>query len=304
MAPARAIVLLGLLCAGCGRLSDDGGGVADGSIDSGTNAADASADSDESPPYFGSVVVSDDPVANPLGEWFAGFVAWNKPVPPLGVASCPGSQLGACCYLANIDTESFMASGVLGLTGMADGVNAGSVSVGSAGRVPQTRMFDAGGYFFSMPYTFLWGPGEKIEISGTGDVVHAFMGSIVGPGGAAGLSPSIDSSDLVIQLNKDWSMNWTPGDAGADNTDRLTLQLTNCSGANDTSEILCDVPYSAGQLTVPTALLGNMPPTTEDGGCLYSGGVVWHYTLGRANADNAVVLLYAGVETHGHPKLQ
>lgn len=156
--------------------------------------------------------------------------------------SCAGTQMGNCCYTPNNSNCPYpdpVSAGVLT-------ANNGSTQLGQLNFTAGTGYSDLD--TFSEP-AVTWQAGDTLEISAPGQsgMIAAFSGQTIAPAPLANVAPAINNASLNIPKASDFTVTWTPGTGNA----QVALLLEDIA----LNGIACNVPVTAGTVTVPSALL-------------------------------------------------
>ncbi len=156
---------------------------------------------------------------------------------------------GACCFVPPAEGGAPFTAASAGAISMANATTAFSYP---------TLTPDDGGSYFGFSWTSPdWMEGDRLEASSVGGQVEPFALSVLAPAPIQGISPAWSrSTSLSIPRGVDFTVRWTPGKvSGA--TMALLMGAQEPTGANPAvrGAILCEVPDSAGSLTVAASLL-------------------------------------------------
>ena len=143
-------------------------------------------------------------------------------------------------------------------------VSAGTITlVGgqkSAFLVPEVTSFADGGssvgYSLSQG-SMLFGPGDTLTISASGETVPPFSAEITVPNAIALTQPDLRDPFLVIVRSMDLAVVWTGGGPTGD----VTFGLNQDLGPTTTS-VSCRSPASAGRGVIPASALGYLTAST------------------------------------------
>jgi hypothetical protein len=188
----------------------------------------------------------------------AQFVAGPAPTAP----ACQGQSAGACC-LTDTDQPPRPPSPAVG---------AGTLLATDGALVLGQLDETCGQLYDPISSWYAWASGDTLTVSADGgDAVANAVGAFT----VSAQAPSQPHFDVdfatPIATEHDWTLTWTP-DASPE-----TLQLA-LNGFATGSLITCAVPDSAGTLTIPQALLGQ----------LHAGGSGALQTIRSASALTAV----------------
>jgi hypothetical protein len=116
-----------------------------------------------------------------------------------------------------------------------------------------------------------WVPGQDALVAyAPGDAIPGFFVQTLAPPHIDNLAPAW-VSPIVIPRSTDFSLSWTPADAGmpfaAPPAMWLAMQVTDSTGQTPHGFLFCSVPDSQGMLSVPTALLQNFSAGDLCDGC-------------------------------------
>lgn len=223
-----------------GSTSSSGAGDSGGSTSSGGDSGGSSSGA-----YVGGIGAAITKIGgSPTYELSGGFFA----KPDAGTSgACAGTASGSCCYLPP-GTSSGGGTGLL--------VSAGTITVKNAGTTISTMTPGTGGAYddtSSKDPTVIWKLGDTLAVTGSGDVVHPFTGTIVTVVDIAGVTPAIGpGAPVSISTSADFVVTWTPGPGASD---MMTLTLAAVKATQADGSLSCLVKDSAGTLTVTKDLL-------------------------------------------------
>jgi hypothetical protein len=162
-------------------------------------------------------------------------------------------QAGSCCYYP--PDAGFVSS--------AAQRSAGTVQFGDVNSTAllATLSYSTSGYP-DAPWTPgpSWGPGvDTLVAYAPGDAIPGFLVETLAPAYIDGLTPAW-TSPLLIPRRSDFTLSWTPADAGVlpDAPPQLmwlAMMVTDSSGQSPHGYLFCEAPDGQGTLTAPSALL-------------------------------------------------
>lgn len=235
----RPLLVLVVLAAACGTNSGSapGSGLDAGTSDAGTSACTTSPAAGQ-PAFLGTVDLG--PFSSTSFSANAIFRGnFGAAVP---VTGCPGTQVGSCCFVPR-GGSSCPFPGT---------VSAGNITL-SKGGTQIAQLTFANGYDDDTSTTpaLTWQPGDTLAVSAAGSAgaVAAFSGSVVAPAPLTGVTPAV-TGNVTIPKASDFVIHWTPGSGTA--TVQLFLEDVGLNG------IACNVPVTAGSLTVSSSLIANL----------------------------------------------
>ncbi len=159
------------------------------------------------------------------------------------------------------------------------GVGAGTLTVSDGNTMIASMTTSGSGVQYSGVAMPPWQPGDILDVAASGEVVHAFAGSVQVPSTFRAMPGT--GGGIIVDRSKDFVQTWTP-DTHGDETVRLFLVVS-----PGTPIVKCQASDQAGQITVPAQLLGSTP----------AGASVITNVIRSANAtvtaDNATVYLTA-----------
>ncbi len=228
-----------------------GGGTNDGGDDSGAP-----------PPYSGFVLVFINDTPGQAASYEsdgASFSAYTGP-------SC-GTTPGTCCYVPPSSGST------------AAPVGGGTVTVTDGSTTIVTLSETDAGYSWGplMP----WQPGDTLAFAGTGDVVHAFTGSLTAP---PTLVLSAPSDGLALPRTSDLSVQWSAGTAST----VVLVQIVAYTSSNMPDGSVFCAFSDTGSGVVPTTDLVNLKANDT------ASVAVGRVTRSTATCDNADVTLEVG----------
>jgi hypothetical protein len=173
-----------------------------------------------------------------------------------------------------------VSAGTLGITGLKVAVN-----------IPPAT--DGWYYYPNVPPPDVFDPNAAITASASGGVVPAFS---VQARGVTTLQAQIPGGKITLAPGQDHRLTWTP--ATGDARVRLTINSPNAGHGQPYRAIIeCDVPDSAGELTVPRAMVDALPELTAFAICVRIDcppSVLLRYTRGTASVPGGHVDLTVG----------
>ncbi len=200
--------------------------------------ADNAADPGPSTPYVGYVnaVASED-----LGAGFfrTGTVSLAPASSVADLCASPVTVSGNCCSSPHDLTPPSQYTGVA----------AGTLTVSDGSTVIASMTTSGSGVQYSGVAMPPWQPGDILQMAASGDVVHAFAGSVQVP--STFVATPGTGGGVVIDRSKDFITTWTPDTHGGD---MVTLGMVVSPGA---TIINCRASDEAGQITIPAQLLAN-----------------------------------------------
>jgi hypothetical protein len=237
----------------CSQSPDSGNDAGDASVaeaSSDVAAADASdagsADVVAVMPYAGEVALLES-TTDAGAAVFGAQAAFFTTLDAGALATCT-TQVGNCCYYTAVD------GGALGTP-----VGAGSITIKYASKTIGT-MTPSGTTYAPLTSattpSFVWVPGDVVDVSGAGDTVHSFFGAVTTATPFAGITPTFAATTLVSRA-QDFTISWTASSGAI----RVGL-LQSSSG----DLIVCTTPNDTGSVTVDKSLLAsfaNGPGTIE-----------------------------------------
>jgi len=239
VAALASLAVLGFV--GC---SSSPGGGSSGSSGTGGGTGTGSGGSE---PYYGTINFSAATEGtNTFYSVIAGFYAsTGSPA-----SSCPGTQSGSCCYIPHGTQVTPPAQ-----------VSAGAITLTDKGAQIGQLAFSGGSYaqLSSITTTSLaWSAGDTLGVSAAGAIVDAFTGSAVVPEAIAGINPMpSESTPLTVTDASGLTVTWTPGSGSSS----FFLALEDIS----INVITCEVPITAGTVSVPSSLLSHLSGTGSIG---------------------------------------
>lgn len=185
------------------------------------------------------------------------------------LCASPVTVSGDCCFSAHDLTPPSQYAGV----------GAGTLTVLDASTVIASMTTSGSSVQYSGVAMPPWQPGDILSVAASGDVVHAFAGSVQVPS-TFRATPGTGGGVFVHRC-EDFVQTWTP-DTHSGET--VTLSMVVSPGS---PLINCQASDEAGQITIPRQLLGSTP----------AGASVVTNVIRSANAtvttDNATVYLTA-----------
>jgi hypothetical protein len=255
--------VLGLIGCNSGPVVTSGGSRGSGSSGSGTSNGTGTGGNQ---PYYGSIVLSTNESSTNFTASAALYLRAGSPL-----SSCSGTQSGSCCYSpAGSDaTTTLFGAGTITLTDK--GSQLGQLFYNDAGYGELNSEVQ-------VERTFFWSAGDTIDVSAAGGAVQAFSGSAVAPAAITGFSPMPGATTLSVTGANGLNITWTPGSG----SDSFVLFLRDATA----NSITCEVPITAGTLSVPSSLLVH----------LSGSGFIQAYPQASSNFDgpNANVALLIG----------
>lgn len=239
IAAMAALAVLGIV--GCS--SSPGGGSSGTGGGTGTGSGGTE-------PYYGTFnLTAVTEGTTPVFTAIAGFYA-DTGAP---ASSCPGTQSGSCCYIpagTKSTTPTPVSAGTLTLTDKGASIGQLTFDASSAtGYAPISSLTTSG---------LSWSPGDTVSVSATGATVEAFSGSAIAPPNIAGLNPMpSETSPFTVTDASGLTVTWTAGSGDSS----LFLALDDAS----INVITCEVPITAGTLSVPSSLLTHLSGTGSIG---------------------------------------
>jgi hypothetical protein len=143
-------------------------------------------------------------------------------------------------------------------------VSAGTITLAggqkSAFLVPQVISLADGGSSVSYSLTqgsMLFGPGDTLTITASGETVPPFSAEITVPNAIALTQPDLRAPSLIIVRSMDLAVVWTGGGPTGD----VTFGVIQDVGPTSTS-VSCRSPASAGRGVIPASALGYLTAST------------------------------------------
>ncbi len=205
----------------------------------------STADAPEAPPADAPAAPPDGPVPTYQGlinlQSYSGgggngygYAVYFMAGTPGGVFCYTGTAHGDCC--------------VLGTTSAPAHVSAGTLTISNTTQHQSgTMMWDAGEQDYDQLSSLVsWSTGDTLTVAAAGETVPGFTATTKFP---------VDITGLVtpaVSLSHDWTVTWTPGGA-------TTMEIYLSTETSD-KQVACHGPDSAGQLTLPSALLAELTP--------------------------------------------
>lgn len=205
---------------------------------------------------------------SPNQQFYAGFYASSGG----GNQGCTSTNSGSCVYYdcSNQTGTSSDNAGTMGVFG--PGLNNSNIPYSSSGY--QTS--GTGALVAGQTYSAKW----------TGATVPAFGVSVVAPAAVSLGTPAIQGNTYTISTAGDLLVTWKGGQAGN------VLLLEGTVGSGGTSYFTCEWSASAGQGTVPKAVLS--PLAGQTGGYLLYGQMATNTTTVGAYTVQTLALPYSG----------
>lgn len=272
------------------------GGVADGP-DAGDGEADAEPGGDA--PLLGSLKVSE--VDAPYGEsgvvqgslWTSDFGGFHTEVMNDGTCRLLAYEPSFCepwceqglCIDGECREYPVIDAGTLTVNGLAEEVMV----------APQAYPFAGYGYWTVLDRADLFGGGDQVTVTAPGG---GFPGFEVTAGGVDDLELGLENDEIRVPNGADYTFTWPAG--SGDERMRVTLNSNNeFHGAPSFAIIECDAPASAGELSIPRAMIEAFPATEHWQGCAGSDCPPSHallYRRGAAEVSEGEVELLVGSE--------
>jgi hypothetical protein len=234
-----ASVLCCLMICGFGPCGGDGESPGSGGPDSSPDRPPV--------PYGGIVSLTDSGQSfTALASFFSGGLV---------IPVCGGTQAGRCCLQRVTVALALDAPGEVPRDLAEQFVSAGVLSFSDVGHVIATVAPRGTNYgpVYNPPNTMLtWSPGDTIEVSGAGDTVHAFAGTVVAPKPVMNFVPPFSSTPMTISRTSDLTMTWTPAPGFVS----LNIQASPPGMPLTPTTISCTTgDPDTGTITIPASLL-------------------------------------------------
>lgn len=144
--------------------------------------------------------------------------------------------------------------------------------------------------------TLKWAGGDTLGFTAAGATVNAFTATVVAGGFMQNVNPALSrTTTLTVPKASDFTITWTAGTTAGSLAYFVIAAL---DGSTSDGTIACQVMDSAGTVTVPKALLGNM--MTGDNLTL----ALDRLRTNEVTMGNVTVRVDAFTETAGIGKLQ
>ncbi len=226
----------------CSQSPDAGNDAGDASVAEAASdvtrvdASDAGADVVTAMPYTGELALLES--ATDAGSLFGAQAAFFTTLDAGALATCT-TQVGSCCYAPAVD------GGALGTP-----VSAGAITIKYASNTIGTMTPSGTAYAPLTSATtpsFVWVPGDVVDVSGAGDTVHSFFGAVTTAMPFAGITPTF-STPTTISRSQNFTVAWTAS-SGA-----IRVGLGQSSSGD---QIVCSTLGDSGSITVDKSLLAS-----------------------------------------------
>jgi hypothetical protein len=108
------------------------------------------------------------------------------------------------------------------------------------------------------PSILRWQGGDTLGVSAFGNVVLPFSAVVTAPSAILGLNPSLADGPVSISASSSWTLSWTPDGLNLKADDWESESMRVVLSESDVGQVVCNVTDSAGTLTIPVALLGDL----------------------------------------------